>query len=305
MHFWFAALAVALISLAAIFRLPLWPGEMLLSLAPQIGAGGLLLGVLFFRLGRPGPGLLLIACAATCFFFSKEAFEWRRASIDDPTLKIVWANVFMTMDSFEKALTLAQNEQADIVVIAETPRSLPLDEVKRQFTDYGFVRGRAAGENAAISIFSKRPIENFTILPVEGRKSVVFDARLGDAQVTIGAVHPPTPSTPRKMRVRDAHILATAEALSDRPNRILIGDFNTVPWSPLISEAQKLGGVNRMAASAPSTWMSAFPVVGLPIDLVLTDDTISVSARVGPATGSDHLPLIIEFALDKEQTVSN
>lgn len=76
---------------------------------------------------------------------------------------------------------------------------------------------------------------------------------------------------------------------------IVAGDFNAAPWSWQMMRLTAATGLRRHGTYAAS-WPSRLPVV-LIDNMLSTPDIKSVSFRVGPALGSDHLPVIATVAL--------
>lgn len=305
MQFWIPVFLISVFTVIGVLGRPAWPGEISLSLLPQIGLFSVLLGALLIGMGRPTPGLLLLALALICVVNADGMFGRKAVNIENPLLRIIWINSFSKTDSFRRALNQAENENADIVIIAEAHPSLEWNIISSSYPLYRHARGAIMGENTAISVISKRPIEIFEIVEVSGRKSAVFKILIDETPLSIGAVHPTIPATPGKLQQRNAHILKTAEKLRASENRLLLGDFNTVPWSPVIKELSAVTGQKRLIAAASSTWISKIPFLGLPIDLVFVSENIDAQLTVGQAVGSDHFPLILDIRFtSKEQRIS-
>jgi len=81
---------------------------------------------------------------------------------------------------------------------------------------------------------------------------------------------------------------------------MVAGDLNITPFSQIffkfLQHAQ-LVDTGRGQGWQP-TWFSRMPWFAIPIDHVLCSEKIQVFKRkTGPAMGSDHNPLIVEFNL--------
>jgi endonuclease/exonuclease/phosphatase (EEP) superfamily protein YafD len=80
---------------------------------------------------------------------------------------------------------------------------------------------------------------------------------------------------------------------------VMLGDFNTTPYSPIFPEVLKIGRLRDSALGfvPQTTWQSRFPLFGLPIDHILVGHGVSVLDRhVGAGIGSDHFPIIADLA---------
>lgn len=297
MHFWALVFLFAAAALVGVIGKPVWPGEIFLSLLPQIGLGALLTSLLLFGLGRPLPAFCLIGCFALCLISAKGMFGSNESLEEPRDFRILWANVLKKKDSLQRAFNHAETHDADMVLITETPAQAQLHKLSEQHPEYRYVRGAIFGEDSAISIFSKGPINGFKIVEVDGRNGVVFHLESNNSEIAIGVVHPTIPSTPSRLQRRNDHILKTLEELKNTQPRLLLGDFNTVPWSPVARQLQSAHGLQRVKSRNASTWVSTFPFIGLPLDLAFASEDLEVSAYAGPAIGSDHFPLMLDIAV--------
>jgi endonuclease/exonuclease/phosphatase (EEP) superfamily protein YafD len=85
---------------------------------------------------------------------------------------------------------------------------------------------------------------------------------------------------------------------------VVVGDFNSTPWSFSLRRQDRLFGLERRTR-ALFTWPAgrfssltpAAPFPFLPIDQVYAgSDWKTVAVRRGPALGSDHYPVVVELA---------
>lgn len=84
---------------------------------------------------------------------------------------------------------------------------------------------------------------------------------------------------------------------------ILAGDLNAATWSAAVRRVEAAGGFAHVAGIGP-TWLTGWlpdalrPYAGLPIDQILHKGKVAIiSARTLEAVGSDHLPVLVEFAI--------
>ncbi|WP_102957795.1 endonuclease/exonuclease/phosphatase family protein [Mangrovicella endophytica] len=125
---------------------------------------------------------------------------------------------------------------------------------------------------------------------------VDFDGR----PVTIGAQHLRWPWPGRQWRQLD-ELTETLGALAGA--RLIAGDFNATPWSAAMRSYAARSGTQIIGGIGP-TWLTAMLPsalrgwIGLPIDNVLASQEVRVVAveRL-PATGSDHLPVLVTFTV--------
>lgn len=94
-----------------------------------------------------------------------------------------------------------------------------------------------------------------------------------------------------------AQVAALVPALAALPRPVLIGgDFNAAPWSHAVAALSEATGTRRVPGLRISIHVGALRI-GLPIDHVLADPLLRpLRAGLGPDIGSDHLPVVAEFA---------
>lgn len=248
-------------------------------------------------MGRWGPGILALFGSALALWGAREQFQSADVATGETAFVIVWANVFERGESLSKVLRLAKDVDADIVLIAETPNKHSPDLKHLDTGNFEYQRGAFAGENSAISLFSRKPVSNFDIIEVNGRNGAIFTVKYNYQDIAFSVVHPTIPLTPEKIRMRNEHILTYAEHLKGKPSRVMIGDFNTAPWSPVITQSKSVAELRRLSPGISSTWLSTLPLLGLPIDHVLLGGNVSGEVKIGKAIGSDHFPIIVGLSI--------
>ncbi|MBE1527229.1 endonuclease/exonuclease/phosphatase (EEP) superfamily protein YafD [Sphingopyxis sp. OAS728] len=151
-----------------------------------------------------------------------------------------------------------------------------------------------------LAIVSRWPIadSDYFLKDAEGRKfgPAMLWARVvgpGEQPFTVVTLHYPRP-TSRDQAVRRRDVVQ-ALARIERGPLIVAGDMNLTPWAAAMrGQDRALAPLTRMTRALPS-WPRAFPV--LPIDqLYAGPDWGLVSARRLPATGSDHVPVLVTLA---------
>ena len=151
-----------------------------------------------------------------------------------------------------------------------------------------------------LAIFSRWPIADSDYFLKDGKGQKLGPpllwARIAKPQgnpFTVVTLHYPRP-TSRDQAVRRQDV-ARALARIERGPLIVAGDMNLTPWAAAMREQDRaFAPLTRMTRALPS-WPRAFPV--LPIDpLYAGPDWGRVSARRLPATGSDHVPVLVTLA---------
>jgi len=89
---------------------------------------------------------------------------------------------------------------------------------------------------------------------------------------------------------------------------IAAGDFNAVPAMPVFVSFRAMTGLELLANDTLAT-PTRFPKelglpswLGVPIDHITARGPVTLQARtVGPALGSDHLPVVADLLIDSPQ----
>lgn len=120
-------------------------------------------------------------------------------------------------------------------------------------------------------------------------------------------VHPTTPRTPEQWQARNIYLDTLAGVIAAEPKGtplVVIGDFNTPPWSPAFRRfLDKTGLIDASGSSWPATTRFSLRFrdlfhYGAPVDHILVSPGVAVTHfEVGPDIGSDHLPLVADIRL--------
>jgi len=230
---------------------------------------------------------------------------WRRksppvATEEPPFLRLAAANLLHQNTDFERTLQAVEAVDADVIVLCEATmearqRLRALEAQLPHGLDtcapdslYGIVilsrfplrlRSKGVGEQDA--------------LPRHLAADLVVDGRA----ITLAAIHPTNP-----LRLGHAHrIPAEFESVaafcrSANEDLILTGDCNAAGWSSYLRDLEKAASLSNDGRVRPSwpVWLPS--LVRLPLDHVWVRGRVLLRrAELGPAFGSDHLPLIAEF----------
>jgi endonuclease/exonuclease/phosphatase (EEP) superfamily protein YafD len=123
------------------------------------------------------------------------------------------------------------------------------------------------------------------------------DADLGDRRLRLYGVHLNWPVVLRAARGRNAQLAELGRELAEcRGSCVVVGDFNTTPWSSHFRDLLRNSGFHNCAAGRGllPTWPSGLPaLLRIRIDHCLASMAVSVAdVRVGGSWGSDHLAAI-------------
>jgi endonuclease/exonuclease/phosphatase (EEP) superfamily protein YafD len=220
------------------------------------------------------------------------------AAMGSARLRALIVNVRDRNHEYEKVGRLIAETDPDVVGVTElTPawarglephlKSHPDRRLEPQEGVYG------------VGLYSKLRLAEARIerFPPDGPPSVVARGALGARPLVIVIIHVRTlvdgAARARQLRA----LLDELRALGDRS--VVCGDFNSVPWSESIRDLADEGDLQSIYGrfGQAGTWPAYARLLRIPIDNCLVSEGIAVTRhRVGPDVGSDHLPLIVDFA---------
>jgi endonuclease/exonuclease/phosphatase (EEP) superfamily protein YafD len=121
--------------------------------------------------------------------------------------------------------------------------------------------------------------------------------------IAIYALHPPPPMSGYLSNARDEKLAYIARVIRERGGEtpVVVGDLNLTPYSPVFASFVRDSGLRAVQSRAipRNTWPVMFGQtwLGIPIDHSLVGGGATpVSHAIGPALGSDHLPVTVSIA---------
>jgi len=159
-----------------------------------------------------------------------------------------------------------------------------------------------------VALLSRRRFAAGTAPHCEPRGAMaVATIDFGGVPADVAAIHLSWP-WPKEQYWQIGELAQPLAALGE--TAIMAGDCNAVPWSAAVRRVARLGGLTPMPSAGPTWIHRTLPdflrrYAGLPIDQVFSKGGVTIlsSARLED-TGSDHLPVLVEFTLrlaDKPQ----
>jgi len=286
---------LGLMTLVSLFWRSRWPIELLTHFRPHFIVAGVLGAALCLALGERWEWAAFSAALALINYAALPAPRWTKPEsrlASTPGVTVVWANVWKKREPLRRTLEWAKSRNADVILIGEFPDADPatylLDDYPHR-VDTGLEP--AGAFLTRVTVFSRVPLEAIERPAWPGphhRPWIKFNISVGDTALAVVVVHPTPPNTATVLRERDQHIALLAGHL--REPFVLAGDFNATPWCPVFKSipGRRVGGY----LLAP-TWLSNLPLLGLPIDHIMTSPTIKASAyEVSKSMGSDHRALL-------------
>lgn len=215
-------------------------------------------------------------------------------------LVVMAHNVHSGNQNTADAIEYIRQVNPDVVIALEVTRNwlLALEALRPEFS---VVVAEPREDNFGLAIVSRHEAAHATIVR-PGDSGIGFAEayfEVDGQRWSVLGIHPVPPLGFTWTRVRDEGLRFAAEWASKQPGpTVVAGDFNTTPYAASFRRLLQDGGLvdSRQGIAVAPTWPVASWIpclMRIPIDHVLHNSkVITVSRQLGPASGSDHLPVV-------------
>jgi endonuclease/exonuclease/phosphatase (EEP) superfamily protein YafD len=240
-----------------------------------------------------------------------------------PALKVVSANVWYRNDGYAAAIHYLEASDADVIGLIEvTPQWLTA--LQPLYAKYPYrIDCMQSLPPCEMLLMSKHPFQRAYAGRIEGRSPTIAWGEIAfqGRTITVAATHLAWPlraamdsdrviaGAALQPALADAYPLVQSEQAANLaqylkglgPDLVLMGDFNSVPWSRTQESLRAATGLENAGPMVPS-WPSWQPEwIRLPIDQIMTRGALSRrNFKSGFYIGSDHLPVEAEIAVTPE-----
>jgi endonuclease/exonuclease/phosphatase (EEP) superfamily protein YafD len=217
-------------------------------------------------------------------------------------IRVMLLNVNTRSGDIQRVVKLIPEVDADIMVLEEVDERW-LAGLRSVTNAYPHSTLQPRPDNFGIAVFSKFPFRRARVESIGDADvpSIVARIQAPRGEFEIIATHPVPPMGDHLSRARNGQLDALAErARAAEPPVLLLGDLNITPWSPHFGRLLERSGLrdSERGHGVQPTWPAFNPLLRIPIDHCLHSPGIEIlSRRIGPAVGSDHYPLIVEFVI--------
>ncbi len=215
---------------------------------------------------------------------------------NDAEPQLIGINLGYRNNRYAQLITYLDARRADVVVFSEyTPAWATVLEAA--LDEYPYREARPREHPFGLAVYSREPLNNVQWLDLDapGSENLRAQVTLGHQLVDLFAVHLYPPTNPRRAAQRLRQLDALGHAVKGASGtRIVIGDLNLTPFSPLFKELLVSAGLvdARRPQGLHVTWPASPVPLWIPIDHCLTAPDGPVERVVaGPPVGSDHYPL--------------
>ncbi len=216
-------------------------------------------------------------------------------------IKIVSVNLWGNRNKkYDLLLGYIRKTDPDIVCLNEVTRTW-MSKLSSALPDYNYIVDEGISGGAAI--LSRLPMKQLKTSAGFRRYGVQAKVSLGKRELLLIAEHPPSPSRYSNWVNRNAEFeRLAAELKTSKLPTVLIGDLNSTPWSAYFKKLEKDAALNdsEFGHGIQASWSTLHPMPLIPIDHCLTKGLCTLSRSAGPNLGSDHLPILVELGIRKE-----
>lgn len=233
--------------------------------------------------------------------------------VSDTTLRLLHGNVDRGNSNPAQMIQYLDAQTVDVMLIQEvTPEWFARLQSDLQHYTVVAAEPRSNSHGSAL-LLPVNPVHALTVqstqiiyLP-ETSDRPLLEATLsyGDRRLKLLSLHVTRPrnSSTTASQYREFQAVAewSQQQLQQGQDVLIMGDFNSTPWSSqfraFVEQAQLIN--SQRGFGLQPTWPAGFPpLLQIPIDHCLHSPSwITVHREIGPALGSDHLPLTVELAL--------
>lgn len=301
---WLPAVALIALLLLSSIQLPafhvlavfyLFSGYLEMAAIAMLGVA-----MLFARRHRRMLGALAAVLAVHLAWPAARDFERNTGPVAGPDLKIITFNWLGNDRDRSDDFAWLNQEKPDILAIQEIAETIPgVKDVLFAMFPYH------TDPVEDVIIFSRYPIKQQSSLTIVDRSIVRAELDVEGRKLVVWGIHPSTLKAQSELDARNFYLSTVAERLTpERAALLVLGDFNATRWDPYFQSVVRHGELHEAPTLFPTpTRMavrSGIPIVGSPIDHILTNQNNRLSdCKVGPALGSDHLPLVCHLTLQK------
>ena len=220
----------------------------------------------------------------------------------EPPIRALLINVNTQTGRPELVIKVIEQFRPDILILEEVnPDWLALLQPALGAFRHSEIRAR--DDNFGIALFTKFQAVRSEIRELGPAEvpTVIAELVTPSGKLTVIGTHPLPPADGVRTGLRNAQLEQIPALVREAGSPVvLLGDLNTTPWSAVFGNLLKASNLrdSSRGRGVQPTWPAQLPLSWIPIDHFLHSPELQViSKRTGPAVGSDHLPLLVEFNL--------
>jgi endonuclease/exonuclease/phosphatase (EEP) superfamily protein YafD len=233
-----------------------------------------------------------------------------RAAAEEPVYRLFSANVYRNNTQYDLLSQEILRHDPDVVVLSEFTHTWQA-ALQPVLSAYPYTVLFPQEGYFGLAVLSKYPLQDEQVEYFGGSQeaSIVATVKLPAGDLVIIGTHPVPPRSTSRIVRRNQQMAAIADyAASLSIPHLVTGDLNSSSWSPYFQDWLRRSGMrdSRVGFGVQPTWpVDKQPLMRLAmsttLDHVLVSPEVHVTARsTGAFTGSDHLPVIMDFSITFE-----
>ena len=238
-------------------------------------------------------------------------------------MRVLFYNIFAYNNDFDGVANYVNDVNPDLFIVAEMVEN-SFNEIAKRIPEYKYKQWEdGVSTGGDIAFFSK--IEPTKINVIDFNESFNlpwfrFEFTIKNKPLVVYGIHPSPPMNSELYKSRSVQLEKLAEQIKKEDSQVVvIGDFNTTPYSPVFQKLLSQSGLNdsRRGFGVHASWPNWLPApFRIPIDHSLISDNVVLKSReigltlnsehipfatgtgarnIESTKGSDHLPLVIDF----------
>lgn len=248
---------------------------------------------------------VVFAAVFTSLVAAPVAALWVPSGQADPrgvAFRALSLNVSFYSRNYAEVLTLIEETRPDVVGLVEI-NTRWMEELAPIDTHYPHRVVYARPRGSGVALLSRFPFREAEVREFSGtlRRYALGTLDIDGVPLVLAVAHAASPLGGEAFAAaRDRQLAALANVQIEFADRevLLMGDFNTSPWSLAFRRLLEDSGLRDAARGFGyrPTWPAELPWLGIPIDHhVVSDGVVVKSFEVMGPTGSDHLAVYSEL----------
>jgi len=228
----------------------------------------------------------------------------RPAAPGDPAVRIVHFNGLSSNPRKPEAVAWLADTGADLVVVQEVDADWAA--ALAAMPDHTMIESAPRADNFGMTLLVRHASSDMVVRTwredLLGVPALAAELALAGRRIAVLAVHTLPPVGSDRAERRDAQLARTAAWVREQRAAglvpVVVGDLNASPFSAAFRGLLAAGLVDSQRGfGLQASWPVGHPVPPIAIDHCLHDPALVTTARaLGPALGSDHLPVRIDLA---------
>jgi endonuclease/exonuclease/phosphatase (EEP) superfamily protein YafD len=304
---WALAVGAAVLTVAGFLSRHWWLFDVASHLRTQYALGSAGIALLAVLAGEISAGAVaLMTCLVNTILVLPQLPGRSRGLVRrGAPMRILFANVLEKNQELDRLAAVIEEADADVVILAEVDADA-MALVRLRLPQYPYFEQPAVGSRPlGIGLLSKSIPTSSRLLGLGESGSPLVIACFDEipSAVTIIGAHPLPPHHPSWFRQRNAYMRKLADLVAETQGEVIVvGDFNVTPWSWHYGEFLRRSRLrdSRSHFGLQTTWPTPLPpLMRIAIDHCFVSAGVAVLSRcVLRATGSDHLPIVVDVGFD-------